>query len=137
MGPSKIYWVPPSMNFTFKWFMYAFGYVFPGCICVFILFFFRFFYQCLLYCSWDMNSTSRQMNSVLWLWTVIGNYFLLFLVFNKISGIQTHLNACHLGFLLFNFCLTYGCKCENVHYATLCNTKLFLFFFLIAHAATR
>ena len=134
MGPSKIYWVPPSMNFTFKWFMYAFGYVFPGCICVFILFFLSFFLpmSLVLFMGHEQYIKANEQCFV----SVNSNRKLFFIIFNKISGIQTHLNACHLGFLLFNFCLTYGCKCENVHYATLCNTKLFLFFFLIAHAAT-
>ena len=36
-------------------------------------FFFFFFDQRLLYCSWDMNSTLREMNSILWVWKVTGN----------------------------------------------------------------
>ena len=41
-----------------------------------------FFNQRLLYCSWDMNSANRQMNSILVLIVIRKLFFLLFSVFN-------------------------------------------------------
>ena len=59
------------------------------CICVF----FVFKDQRLLHYSWDMNNASRQMNSnprVNSNFFTIFFYYFQFLVFNKISDIQTH-----------------------------------------------
>ena len=53
----------------------------------FCLFF--FLDQCLLHCSWDMNSANRQMNSNQKLFF----YCFQFSVFSKINGIQMHLKV--------------------------------------------
>ena len=59
----------------------------------FAFFFFFFTDQSLLHYSWDMNNASRQMNSnprVNSNFFTIFFYYFQFLVFNKISDIQTH-----------------------------------------------
>ena len=67
---------------------YVFGYSLRLAFFVFSAFF-SFLAHCQVHCSWDMNSAPRHMNSNC---IVNNNFFIIFLlfsVFNKISGIQT------------------------------------------------
>ena len=57
---------------------YMFGFSVHVLCCV--LHFFFFFDQRVLHCSWDMSNALRQVNNVLWVWTVTENYF--FIVFS-------------------------------------------------------
>ena len=80
-----------------------------------------FFNQCLLHCTWDMNSALRQMNSILWVWTITRNYF--FIVFSLQQN-KRYPNAPFIyvfAWVLIEvaFCITFCCSGSCSNYITL------------------
>ena len=87
----------------------------------FAVYTFFFFNQCLLHCTWDMNSALRQMNSILWVWTVTRNYFFI------ISSFQQNKRYPNAPFIYVfvwvlievAFCFTFCCFGSCSNYITL------------------